>query len=142
MGTDKEVESCRLDFTELGFKLSGDCAEGFESAFKTLYDISKSMGLELSAYLCTNGKTGKVEDVYMGAIGTPTSTTLPKVKPCRLDQIQIPVHTHPTSGSANFSNTDAVTIARRTNEGIDDGHCVVGDDATSCLLKVSIERND
>lgn len=136
----KKKEPCRIEFKKHGLEIAGPCAQGFSESFRTIFEESKKIGKEISAYMCVNPKTGAIEKVVLGEVGTPTSTFLPYGRICPRDQRQVSVHTHPMSGIPKFSETDAVTITSRMNEDIDDASCVIGEDATQCFVKALVPR--
>lgn len=76
----------------------------------------------------------------LGAIGDSNSTSLPHERVCSTNQRQLPFHTHPSSGQAKFSQVDAETVRKRINRGVDDGHCVVGEDEVQCLFRVIMPK--
>lgn len=130
---------CKVEFREHGLEVTGPCAKGFLGVFNSLYGESKEKKAEISAYACVNPKDGSVNKIILGKIGTAVSTSLPHARVCPADHRQISIHTHPTSGIAEFSETDALTITDRMNKGVDDGSCVVGEDEAQCLMKALID---
>jgi len=136
----RREKTCRIEFKENGLEITGPCAQCFSKSFRTLFKASKSMEREISAYMCVNPKTGDVDKVVLGKVGTSTSTSLPHDRICPENQRQVTVHTHPMSSTSKFSKTDAVTITDRMNEGVDDASCIVGEDETQCFLKALISN--
>jgi len=136
----KKEETCRIEFKEHGLEIAGPCAQGFSESSEALFKASKAVEREISAYMCVNPKTGAVEKVVLGEVGTSNSTSLPHGRVCPTGQRQFSVHTHPTSGIPKFSETDAITITSRMNENVDDGSCVIGDDAAQCFVKALVPR--
>lgn len=136
----KKEESCRIEFKKHGLEIAGPCAQGFSESSEAMFKTSKAIKREISAYMCVNPKTGAVEKVVLGKVGTSNSTSLPFGRICPRDQRQISVHTHPSSGIPKFSETDAITITSRMNENVDDGSCVIGEDETQCFVKALIPR--
>jgi len=134
--------NCKLEFREHGLEITGPCAKGFLGVFKDLYNMSKEVEAEISAYACVNPKDGSVNKVILGKIGTPTSTSLPLERVCAIDHRQVSIHTHPSSGIAKFSETDALTVTSRMNRGVDDGSCVVGKDETQCLVRTLMPKRN
>jgi len=132
--------NCKAEFREHGVEITGPCAKGFLSAFKDLYNMSKKVDAEISAYACVNPKDGSVSKVILGKIGTPNSTSLPRIRVCPTEHRQVSIHTHPTSGEAKFSETDALTITSRMNKGVDDASCVVGEDDAQCLVRTLMQK--
>ncbi|MDA4110914.1 MAG: hypothetical protein OK439_00125 [Thaumarchaeota archaeon] len=135
-----EKNSCRVEFTVKGLEITGPCAKGFMESFEELYDASENIGREISAYACVDPGTGSVNKLILGKVGSATETTLPLGRVCPIKHRQISMHTHPTSGVAKFSNTDAITVAHRMNEGQDDASCVIGKEMTQCLIRSIIPR--
>ena len=136
----KKEESCRIEFKKHGLEIAGPCAQGFSESSEAMFKASKAIKREISAYMCVNPKTGAVEKVVLGKVGTSNSTSLPFGRICPTGQRQVSLHTHPTSGIPKFSETDAITITSRMNENVDDGSCVIGEDATQCFVKALIPR--
>ena len=132
---------CKVEFKEEGLEITGLCAKGFLNAFENLYDASKKAKAEISAYACVNPNDGMVKKIIIGKIGTSTSTSLPYGRVCPINHRQVSLHTHPTSGISKFSETDALTITDRMNNGVDDASCVVGEDETQCLVRALIRKN-
>jgi len=126
---------CKVEFTKKGLEIKGPCARGFLNLSKTLFKASRTIGREISIYACVDPKAGAIKKVILGKIGTSTSTALPHGRVCSDDERQAVLHTHPVSGKPKFSDTDAVTITNRMNEGTDDLSCVVGEEATQCFLR-------
>nr|MDO8080824.1 hypothetical protein [Candidatus Freyarchaeota archaeon] len=133
-------DKCNIEFTDKGLEIKGPCAQDFFKLFEAISEASKEAGKEISAYACVNPKTGKIEKLVLGKVGTPTSTSFPHGRVCLKKERQISLHTHPVSGEAKFSNTDAITITSRMNDGMDDGSCVIGVDAIQCLLRALIPK--
>lgn len=131
---------CKIEFKEHGLEISGGCAQGFLNAFDNIYRASSEVGREISAYACVNPKKGTVERVILGEVGSPTGTSLPFERVCPIDHRQVSIHSHPVSGEAKFSQIDALTITDRMNREVDDGSCVVGEDATQCLFRTLISK--
>jgi len=136
----RKEETCKIEFKEYGLEITGPCAQGFFSLFEKIFEESKKIGKEISAYACVNPKTGAVEKIMIGKIGTPKSTSLPYKRVCSSNHRQVSIHTHPISGESKFSKADAITITSRMNKGFDDGSCVVGEDATQCFIKVLVPK--
>ena len=134
----KSKRKCTVEFKEHGLEITGPCAAGFAGLFESIYKSSKDLEAEISAYACLEPKTGSVERAVLGKIGTSTSTSLPYERVCPTNQRQVSIHSHPTSGEAKFSKTDAMTITHRMNEEMDDASCVVGEEETQCLIKALI----
>jgi len=135
-------DKCVIEFKRHGLEIKGPCAQGFINAFAGIYQASKEVNAEISAYACVNPKSGSVEKTVLGKIGTPTSTSLPFERVCPIDQRQISIHTHPMSGIAKFSETDAITITERINKGVDDASCVIGENESLCLSRVLIQKKN
>jgi len=131
-------DPCRIQFTDHGLEIEGECAQGLIKTISVIYEESKRLGKEISACACVSSKG--LEKVVIGEVGDSTSTSLPFRRICRPDQVQVPIHTHPTSGEPKFSKTDAETVTQRMNMGIDDGHCVAGENETQCLFKVMVPK--
>jgi len=131
---------CRVEFTERGLEISGSCAQGFSELFEAIFEASKAVKREISTYACVDPETGTIKKVVLGKVGTPSSTSLPYDRVCLDNERQVSLHTHPVSGEAKFSGRDAITITYRMNEGIDDGSCVVGEEATQCFLRTLIPK--
>jgi len=131
-------DSCTIEITDHGLEIKGECAEGLLDTIGLIYEESKRLGREISACGCISSKG--LEKVVIGEVGNSTSTSLPFRRVCPRNQVQVPIHTHPISGEAKFSRVDAQTITDRMNRGIDDGHCVAGEDETQCIFKVMIPK--
>lgn len=136
----KQEEPCRIEFKKHGLEIAGPCAQGFSESSEAIFKASRAVEREISAYMCVNTKTGTVEKVALGKVGTSNSTSLPYGRICPRNQRQVSVHTHPTSGIPKFSETDAITITSRMNENVDDGSCVIGEDVTQCFVKALAPR--
>jgi|SRR4030042_5871882 len=130
--------SCVIEFTGNGMEIKGKCAQGLTETINIIFEESKRLGKEISAYNCISSKG--LEKVVIGEIGNSTSTSLPFRRVCPHNQVQVPIHTHPSSGEAKFSTVDAQTMTERMNQGIDDDHCVAGEDETQCVFKVMIQK--
>jgi len=133
---------CTVEFTKYTLEIKGPCAQGFAEMFEAIYEASKSVDAEISAYACVNPDTGSVDKMVLGSVGTPTKTSLPYERVCPKGQRQVSMHTHLVSGRPEFSETDAKTITFRMNEGTDDASCVVSDEATQCFLRSLIPKKD
>lgn len=133
-------DPCRIQVTDDGLEVKGECAQGLTKIVSLIYEESKRLGKEISAYGCISPRG--LEKVVIGQVGDSTSTSLPLGRVCQLNQVQVPIHTHPTSGEAKFSRVDAQTIGDRMNRGVDDGHCVAGEDETQCIFKVMIPKKE
>jgi hypothetical protein len=131
-------DSCVIEITSNGLEIKGKCAQGLLDTTSLIYAQSKKLGKEISAYACI-GSEG-MEKVVLGTIGDSISTSLPYGRVCSTNQRQLPFHTHPTSGQAKFSRVDAETISDRANRGVDDGHCVVGENEIQCLFRVIMPK--
>jgi hypothetical protein len=134
MDTQVENESCRVSFTERGMDVEGPCAEQFMDIFADLSSYSRSLGLEVSGYVCINPETARIERAGIYGIGTPTQSSLSKTRTCPCQQPQVTFHTHPSSGLAKLSNQDAITLTNRMNMKVDEGHCIVGESEVVCLF--------
>jgi len=142
MSEQKGNDSCRVSFTESGIDIEGPCAEQFVDIFADLNSYSRSIGRELSGYVCINSETGKIDRAGIYGIGTRKQSSLPKSRTCPCQQPQVSFHTHPTSGLAKLSEQDALTIANRMNMKVDEGHCVVGDGEVMCVFASHMDFHD
>jgi hypothetical protein len=131
----RENNKCKIEISEKGLEIDGECALGLPEVLASTYSVSKKSKAEIFACACLNPETAEVEKVVIGNIGTPTSVSTNGVeRVCPKDTRQISYHTHPVSEEAKFSAADGSVIVDRFNKEYDDGHCVVGSDEYRCIL--------
>ncbi|MDT7892550.1 MAG: hypothetical protein RQ952_07475 [Thermoproteota archaeon] len=58
--------TCKIEFKEYGLEITGPCAQGLLSSFEKIFEESKKIGKEISAYACVSPKTGAVEKIMIG----------------------------------------------------------------------------
>ena len=131
----RENNKCKIEISEKGLEISGECAPGLPEVLASTYSVSKKSKAEIFACACLNLDTAEVKKVVIGNMGTPTSVSTNGVeRVCPKDTLQITYHTHPVSEEAKFSAADGSVIVDRFNKEYDDGHCVVGNDEYRCML--------
>ena len=132
----KKPENCRIEPTDKGWRIRGECANELEHSFARIFDASEAISREISGYVCIDPHTQRVSEVGVYDVGTATETQIPSKRSCPCQESQISLHTHQLSGIAKFSRQDAEVVAKRINEGVEDGHCVLGLDEFLCVFGV------
>jgi len=132
---------CKIEKTNRGLEISGDCAQGLVEVFTSMYNISKKRKSEIFACACVNREIGRVEKVIIGNIGSSTTVSTNGIgRVCPENSLQISCHTHPVSGKAKFSAADGKVIVDRFNKEYDDGHCVVGENNERCIFQTRLRE--
>lgn len=126
---------CRVEMTLNGPEIKGNCKRQLKKLQKGQFDMSKRLNAEISSQLCINKETGNIDKAVIDTKGNRTSTLLRNRRICPMSHIQLSMHTHPLSGIAKFSEPDALTSVDRMNKDIDEGHCIIGEKESSCLIK-------
>ena len=138
----EENNRCKIQITERGLEIDGDCAQGLLEVLACTYDVSKKSKSEIFACTCLNPKSGRIEKAIVGNIGSSRSVSTEGVgRMCPKDTLQVSYHTHPVSGKAKFSAADGSVIVDRFNKGYDDGHCVVGKNEERCILQTRLKKD-
>ncbi len=132
----KKPENCRIEPTDIGWRIRGECANELADFFARIFEASEAVSREISGYVCIDPHTQRVSEVGVYDVGTATETQITPQRSCPCQESQISLHTHPLSGIAKFSHRDAAAVVTRLNEGTDDGHCVLGLDEFLCVFGV------
>ena len=132
------IKKCKIEHKGSKWTFEGPCADQLARGFERIFQASKSLRREISAVACIHNESGRVDKLEVDTIGDATSTRLRSTRVCSTGHSQISLHTHPISGTAKFSRSDALTVTDRLNEDVDDGSCVVGRGKAACLVKAEL----
>jgi hypothetical protein len=130
-GTDQEAK-CSIIARDGVVTVKGPCADSIAAQHGFFQALSKALGKEISFQQCIDPSTGRIQRLVIDTLGDATSTELKNQRVCGSNELQISVHTHPTSGRHEFSETDTETVTARLRREIDNCGCVVGRYSSRC----------